>query len=724
MHFISHVHFFSFLCYGFLAVRILLQSPRQTKNFIAGISILCFALWSFSFVFIHHHATPLSHAIVWLDISSIGGLLYPAILLWFSLHLIGWKTGILSWSTTAFGLILVVLQFSSHSIAEIAGPNTSGPGWNVRFLESIPNQIYGAYALIVALTALVLPMIVAADKRRQRLERERSVLVLSGAFLSIGLGIAYEQFAAHMGWSDGLFFDSLPLPCAITLYIAVKKYRLFGPTLDSAYKGIVGSMDEAVILTDLRGRITYSNNAANRLFDKIKPLTHRNISSVLSNAESSSAKSLFGPDDYHKRWIVLKTNDNGHIDMLVSRTSPGETVGGWCYLLSDITQHANARRELERTERLRALEIFAGGIAHDLNNILTGIAGYLDLATLDDNSEQERREFLIKARDTFPNMVSLTGRLLTFSKWGYKTSGPTMPAPVLREAAELALSGSAVSLICDFDDDIRPVDMDQGQLTQIVNNLVVNARQALGNTGTVRISARNASSPDTLSTTPRNRVRITVEDNGPGMEETVRKRIFEPFFTTKNDGSGLGLATSHSIIEKQGGSIEVLSRPGEGTKFVLHLVSAENIEPAESSTVQPKAINHIENEKVLVLDDESGIRMLVTDMLEAVSCRVVAVPDGNAAIAAAKSAVEEDDPFTLGILDLTIPGGNGALDIAPILKATNPDIALVLSTGYSNKSLSEFENSDIFAAVLNKPYNFRDVKRLLQKMRELRHSTA
>ncbi len=661
---------------------------------------------------------------MWLDISSIGGLLYPAILLWFALHLIGWKAGILSWSATAFGLILMVLQFSSHSIVEIAGPNPSGPGWNVQFLKNIPNLTYGVYTLIVVPTALALPLIVAVDKRRQRVERERSVLVLSGAFLSIGLGIAYEQFAAHMGWSDGLFFDSLLLPCAITIYIAVKKYRLFGPTLDSAYKGIVGSMDEAVILTDLQGKITYGNNAATRLFDNIQPLAHRHISSVLTDIDSSSAESLFGPDDYHKRWRVLKTGEGRHIDVLVTRTSPGETVGGWCYLLSDITQHANARRELERTERLRALEIFAGGIAHDLNNILTGIAGYLDLAMQDDNSERERSEFLEKARNTFPNMVSLTGRLLTFSKWGYKTSGPTMPAPVLREAAELALSGSAISLICDFDDDIHPVDMDQGQLTQIMNNLVVNARQALDNTGTVRISARNESSPDTPSTIPREWVRITVEDNGAGMEESVRKRIFEPFFTTKKDGSGLGLATSQSIIEKQGGSIKVVSRPGEGTTFVLYLSPAEKVEPAEPSVVPPEVMDHTENEKVLVLDDESGIRMLVTDMLEAVSCRVVAVPDGEAAIAAAKSAVEEEEPFTLGILDLTIPGGNGALDIAPILKAIDPDISLVLSTGYSNRSLSEFENSGMFAAVLNKPYDFREIKRLLHKVRGLRHSTA
>lgn len=724
MHFVSHVHFFSFLCYSFLAVRLVIQTPRQTKNYIAGLSFLCFALWSLSFVFIHHHTISRSQAGIWLDISSIGGLLYPAILLWFSRHLLGRRFRFLTWGITAFGLALVALQFSTHYLARIVGPNPSGPGWNVQFQRNIPGLVYSIYTLTAVLPAMAFPVLVAADSRRRPIERKRSVLVLGGAFVTLGSGLIYGLYAESRGWSDSLFFDSFFLPCAVGIYIAIKKYRLFGPTLESAYRGIVGSMTEAVLLADSEGRITYANNAAYHLFARARPLTNRRIQSVLTTVGLSSNDDLFGPEDYHNRCVSLDSPDDAGLDLLVSRASPGEAVGGSHYLFSDITKHTRAQRELERAERLRALEVFAGGIAHDLNNLLTGIVGYIDLAAQDAISESERRNYLIKARDTFPSMVSLTGRLLAFSKWGYKSSGPTAPAPVLKDAAELGLSGSAISLICDLEENISLVDVDQGQLTQIINNLVVNARQALGNTGIIRVSARNVTITNEKDDSLQKWVRITVEDNGKGMKESVRKRIFEPFFTTKRDGSGLGLATSQSIIERQGGTIEVRSTPGKGTTFILHLPVAEGKGIAETTTIETPSLERAEEEKALVLDDEPGIRMLITDMLGMVGCRVVAVPDGDAAIAAAESAAQKQEPFTLGILDLTIPGGTGAVDIAPTLKSINPGMSLILSTGYSDKSPEEFRYSNVFSAVLNKPYQFRDVKRLLRRIREMRSSSV
>ncbi len=701
-------------------MRLLFQTPRQTKNYIAGLSFLCFALWSLSFVFIHHHAVSRSLAVLWLNISSIGGLLYPAILLWFSLHLLGRGFRYLSWGAAAFGLALVIVQFHTQSLATIVGPNPSGPGWNVQFQRNVPGAIYSIYSLIVIAPALTLPVLVAADRRRTSVERKRSILVLSGAFVSLASGWVYTLYAESKGWSDSLFYDSFFLPCVVCIYIAIKRYRLFGPSLESAYQGIVGSMTEAVILTDSQARITYANNAAYRLLERVRPLINRRMPSVMTAAGLTSTNDLFGPDEYHNKNISLDPKEGPAVNLLVSRISPGEAVGGSYYLLSDITRHTRAQHELERTERLRALEVFAGGIAHDLNNLLTGIIGYIDLAAEKGISESERRNYLIKARDTFPSMVSLTGRLLAFSKWGYKSSGPTAPASVLKEAAELGLSGSAISLDCDFDEELSLVDIDQGQLTQIINNLVVNARQALGNTGTIRISARDATLPDKQTEATRRWVRITVEDNGRGMEESVKMRIFEPFFTTKVNGSGLGLATSQSIIERQGGTIEVLSTLGQGTTFILHLPVAEGKMTTETTTLETRSLVLGEEEKALVLDDEPGIRMLVTDMLGMVGCRVVAVPDGDAAIAAAESAAQEQDPFTLGILDLTIPGGTGAVDIAPTLKSINPDMSLVLSTGYSDKSPEEFQYSDVFSAVLNKPYQFRDVKRLLHRIHQLR----
>jgi signal transduction histidine kinase len=722
VHFLSHVHFFSCICYSFLALRILFQFPRQQKNYIAGISFFCFSLWSLSFVFIHHHATPRSVAALWLNISSIGGLLYPTILLWFSMNLLGRTFRFLSWSAAAISLALILVQFSSHSVAVIAGPNPAGPGWEVAFLDNFPNVVYAIYTGIVVPAAFAFVIIVVLDTKRLKIERKRAALVLLGATVTLVTGWAFMLFAGHRGWSPSLFLDSFFLPCALGIYVAIKKFHLFGPTLETTYRGIVGSMAQAVILVDSGGVVTYANNAAHRLFRWARPLHNRRIAAVLDMAGDSHAE-LCGPDDYQNKSVKLEAGDGSRLDLLVSRTSPGETAGGCYYLFSDITRHTRAQQELERVERLRTLEVFAGGIAHDLNNLLTGIVGYLDLAAANGVSARQRREYLMKARNMFPNIVSLTGQLLTRSKWGYRASGPTDSAPVLREAAQLALSGSGVSLTCDFEKDLHPVKIDQAQLTQIINNLVVNARQALGTAGTVRVTARNESLSDSPREPVRDWVRITVEDNGCGIPEALKKRIFEPFFTTKDDGSGLGLATTRSIVEKQGGTIDVASTPGAGTMFILRLLPAEKSETHACAAAEQLSIWRGEREKVLVLDDEPGIQMLLTDMLEMAGCCVVAVPHGEAALDAAKSAAANGAPFTLGILDLTIPGAAGALDIAPALKELNAGMTLALSTGYSDRDLSACQNAQAFSAVLYKPFTFGELKQLVHSLRDGGHAS-
>jgi PAS domain-containing protein len=400
VHFLSHVHFFSFMCYSFLALRILFQSPRQQKNFIAGLSFFCFSLWSLSFVFIHHHATPRSVAALWLNISSIGGLLYPAILLWFSMNLLGRNVRPLLWGAAAVSLALILFQHSSHPVAVIAGPNPAGPGWEVGFLDNAANVAYNIYASIVVPTAFLFVIVVVLDTKRLKTERKRAALVLLGAAVTLGSGWAFMLLADQRGWSHSLFLDSFFLPCALCIYGAIKKYHLFGPTLETTYRGIVGSMIQAVILVDSRGTITYANNAARRLFHWARPLHNQRIAAVLDGAGDSRAE-LCGPDDYQNKSVRMAVRGGGALDLLVSRSSPGETAGGCYYLFSDITQHTKSQQELDRAERLRTLEVFAGGVAHDLNNLLTGIVGYLDLAIDSGVSARQQREYLLKARNTF-----------------------------------------------------------------------------------------------------------------------------------------------------------------------------------------------------------------------------------------------------------------------------------------------------------------------------------
>ena len=376
-----------------------------------------------------------------------------------------------------------------------------------------------------------------------------------------------------------------------------------------------------------------------------------------------------------------------------------------------LEQQGALERELERAAKLESLGLLAGGIAHDFNNLLTVILGNLTLARLEPAVEAAAGDCLEDAERGAQRARDLTQQLLTFAKGGDPHRTAVSLPEVVREAAEFVLRGSTVSASFDFAPGLWAAEVDRGQVGQVVHNLVLNAIQAMPAGGEVRLTLANVVLDDTASLplAPGRYLELTVADTGPGMAPSVQARIFDPYFTTKKAGNGLGLATVHSIVRRHKGHITVSSVEGRGTTFHLWL-------PASAGAVEPTAttVHHAlpavgAGKRVLVMDDESDIRKLVTLLLQRMGLEVVASGDGAEAVAAFRRAQEEGRAFDLVIMDLTVPGGMGGKDAMQALVAIDPGVRAIVSSGYSSDPVLADYHAFGFRGMVRKPYNIEEL---------------
>jgi PAS domain S-box-containing protein len=389
---------------------------------------------------------------------------------------------------------------------------------------------------------------------------------------------------------------------------------------------------------------------------------------------------------------------------------------GIVFAFRDITDSIRMQEEQERTGRLSSLGVLAGGIAHDFNNILSAILGNVSVVRSTRQLDSESTAALVQAEQACLRARQLTQQLLTFAKGGEPIKKPIDLGRLIRESSKLALSGSSIRCHSDIDPGLWAVDADEGQIVQVLHNLLVNARQAMNDSGVVEIAARNFPEPEArwdrgLLVKPGPYVTVSVTDHGGGIPDDVLGRIFEPYFTTKPKGSGLGLATVYSIVSSHGGFVTVDSAVGRGTTVHVRL-------PALLSGVQEERVERRPEEgigqgRVLVLDDEDAIRLVVSKMLRSLGYEPETASEGHEAIARYEEARAAGRPFDTVIVDLTIPGGIGGKDVLRELMRIDPDVKAIVASGYADDAAMARFREHGFKAMVAKPFTLGELRHAL-----------
>jgi PAS domain S-box-containing protein len=393
---------------------------------------------------------------------------------------------------------------------------------------------------------------------------------------------------------------------------------------------------------------------------------------------------------------------------------------GVVIVFRDVTEEKKTAEELFKIKKLESTGVLAGGIAHDFNNILAAILGNIELVMLDTESSNSNFPLLEDAKKATLRATDLTGQLLTFSKGGDPVKTSTSIASIIKDSADFVLHGS--SSICKYTipENLWSVDADAGQISQVIQNIVINARQAMPGGGVIDVSCENIvnSAEDKIVLSIERYVRITITDTGTGIPEKYAAKIFDPYFSTKQDGSGLGLAICHSIIHKHDGCIRVKTKTNEGTTFIIclpvHHISSEKISDEE------KVISGATKKStILVMDDEPMLLRLAQKMLGLLGHTVLLAENGREAINIYREYFENKTPIDIVFMDLTIPGGMGGKDAVGEILKIDPQAKVVVSSGYSNDPVMGNYEEHGFKAAISKPYAIEELGSIIEIILQL-----
>jgi len=381
--------------------------------------------------------------------------------------------------------------------------------------------------------------------------------------------------------------------------------------------------------------------------------------------------------------------------------------------LNDITEKKKWEEELLKIEKLESLGLLAGGIAHDFNNILTSVLASISIGRvmLENDEKDKLFEILANVEKASLRAKDLTYQLLTFAKGGLPVKKTGIISDVIKEAANFALIGTKSTCEFHFPGDLWPVSIDEGQISQVIQNLVLNAEQSM-NRGTISISGENIVIDKKNIGNLKNGtyVKITIKDQGCGIEEKYLQKIFDPYFTTKPKSSGLGLTIAYSIIRNHSGHVVAESVKGKGTTVTFFLPVSEDVHIPEKSS-QKEILEG--KGRILVMDDDEMLREVLEIILERLKYDFTMTEDGEEAIKLYKQAKEEGNPFDAVIVDLTIPGGMGGKEAIGKLREIDPDIKAIVSSGYSSDPVMADYKRYGFSAVILKPYGMEELSKTL-----------
>jgi signal transduction histidine kinase/CheY-like chemotaxis protein len=381
-------------------------------------------------------------------------------------------------------------------------------------------------------------------------------------------------------------------------------------------------------------------------------------------------------------------------------------------LRAEITQREQAEEELLRARKLESLGVLAGGIAHDFNNFLTVVQGNIEVAKVHLTPGEAAREYLDQAASACQRAKFLSSQLLTFAKGGAPVRRVASIAQLVTDAVLLARSGSSIAIELQLAESLLSAQVDSGQIGQVLHNILINAREAMSDGGTIEVRAENIALQNGSGEAAPH-VRVSIRDHGHGISPEVLRRIFDPYFTTKPGGSGLGLATAYAIVVKHGGHLSVESTPGAGTVFTVDLPASLDAPLPQLPTTFPMQTG---TERLLVMDDDEALRDLSKAVLSTLGYDVQTAGDGAEAVDLYEKTKAAGKGFDAVLLDLTVTGGIGGLEAAAMLKQLDPSARLIVSSGYSDAPVMSRFAEYGFDAVILKPWTVREMSEVLRKV--------
>ena len=492
---------------------------------------------------------------------------------------------------------------------------------------------------------------------------------------------------------------------------------------EETYRGLVENIDVGISMIGPHMEILSLNRKMKEWFPNIDPSKKAICDESYNDSPDngifsySLAARTLKDGEVHEEITESPAGDNVKSFRAVSfpiNDNQGNIVAA-IEMVEDITEKLKIEEAHARTDKLESIGTLAGGLAHDFNNLLAGFMGNISMAKMDIDPETDAYIALERAESASVRAKRLTLQLLTFAKGGAPAKELTSIPELVEDTVGFALSGSNIK--CDFQmpDDTWEITVDKAQIGQAIRNLVQNAAQAMTDGGNIMISVENLHNEQggPLPLDEGKYVKISVKDQGVGIAEENLQKIFEPYFTTKEMGSGLGLPAVYSIVKNHAGHIDVDSEVGVGTTFSVCLPATEK-EVSPEPAAEEKIISG--NGRVLVMDDEEMIRLMLEDMLEIIGYEVECTADGAEAIEVFKKEKDSDRPFDVLIIDLTIPGGMGGKEAMAKIREIDSEVKSIVSSGYSSdKVVANFKEYG-FTGCLNKPYNTSQLSSVLDEV--------
>jgi PAS domain S-box-containing protein len=499
------------------------------------------------------------------------------------------------------------------------------------------------------------------------------------------------------------------------------------------------AIGDGVITCDVDGKVIMMNSEAEKLTGwTLQEAIGQPLKSVFDVTVDLAAQAKAQKSGYRSEaqsilvtlpeTVTLTSRDGIErvIEQVGSPIREKNEISGVVLVFRDITERQRSEAERRKAETLEQLGLLAGGIAHDFNNLLTAIIGNISLASLLLPPDDEMATRLDDAKNASMRARDLAQQLLTFARGGAPIKKAASITKLIQDTVSFSLRGSRNRSVFGFDDDVAPAEIDAGQISQVIANLVVNADQAMPNGGTIYVSCDNfcydvndVLIPDLA---PGDYVRVRIRDEGVGIPEKYLKRIFDPYFTTKPKGNGLGLATAYSIIKNHNGLMTVESRVHLGSTFTIYLPAA--IEQEEEMPIEAPAKLTPElsgTGRVLVVDDEDAIRDLVEFTLTRLGYEVSQAATALQGVELYQEKLRVGKRFDLVVLDLTLPGGMGGKEALKKLLEIDPTVNAIVSSGYAtDATMSRYQDFG-FRGCIAKPYEAAELGKIVHETIESSH---